>query len=629
MVSKKEIDLLLTTDNIKKLVTFLNKANEAYRNTSKPIVSDEIYDAIEDHLRELDPDNAFFTKVGAVPVLNKAKLPYWMGSLDKIKDDAKVLDKWKNTYSSDALISDKLDGNSALIDYKNGASTLYSRGNGKIGQNISHLIPFLKFPVIRENVAIRGEIIISKKNWDIIHATHPDFSNARNLVAGILHSKSPDPNIAKYIDFVAYELIHSPEEFIPSDSMKYIQDLGFKVVYNTILKYKDLTVQSLSDILLHRRSASEYEIDGIVVFDNKIHTLASGKNPKYAFAFKSLLTQTEAEVIVKDVEWNISKDGYYKPIVLFDTIALGGVNIQKATGFNANFIEKNNIGSGAKIIIIRSGDVIPHILRVVEGTRASFPTEGWEWNDSHIDIHVKKDAEMDTSQKLKILEHFAKTLEIKFVAKGVLAKLIEAGFDDIPKLFKLTVEDLLKLDGFKKTSAEKIVKSIQDTYNTATCVQMMTASNIFGHGFGVRKLNSIIDKIPQILRGKTPTLEEVMKIDGIGEISAKAFLEGLPKFFEFMKSIPMECKSEESSSSSDQVFKDAKVIFTGFRNKDWEATIEKHGGTIVTSISKNTTLLVAADPTEKSTKLEKARTLGIKILSKTEFEKEYKNYITK
>lgn len=627
MVTKKEIDSLLTTDNVKKIVTFLNKANEAYRNTSKPIVSDEIYDAIEDHLRELDPENPFFSKVGAVPLLNKVKLPYWMGSLDKIKDDPKAIEKWKTTYSNDVLISDKLDGNSALIDYKNGSYNLYSRGNGKIGQNISHLIPFLKFPVIRENVAIRGEIIISKRNWEFIHQSHPEFSNARNLVAGILHSKSPDPNIAKYIDFVAYELIHSSRELIPSDSMKYIRDLGFKVVYNTILNEKDLTVQNLSDILIHRRSASDYEIDGIVVFHNKIHTLASGKNPKYAFAFKSLLTQTEAEVTVKNVQWNVSKDGYYKPIVLFDTVSLGGVNIQKATGFNAAFIEKNKIGPGTKIIIIRSGDVIPHILRVISGTQAEFPSGNWEWNDSHIDIRIKKEEKMDAQQKLKILEHFAKTLEIKFVAKGVLSKLIEAGFDDIPKLFKLTVDDLLKLEGFKKTSAEKIIKSIQDTYNSATCVQMMTASNIFGHGFGIRKLNSIIDKIPNILNRKVPSLEEVTAIDGIGEISAKAFLEGLPKFFDFMESIPMECKSEKSSSSSDQIFKDEKVIFTGFRNKDWEAVIEKHGGTIVTSISKNTTLLVASDPNEKSAKLEKARSLGIKVISKVDFEKEYKNYL--
>ena len=624
MVTQKEIDTLLKGDNVKKLVTFLNKANEAYRNTSKPIVSDEIYDLLEDRLKELDPENPFFNKIGAVPLLNKVKLPFWMGSLDKIKDDAKVLDKWKATFDGDVLISDKLDGNSALVHYKNGTATLYSRGNGKIGQNISHLIPFLKFPVVRENVAIRGEIIISKKNWDIIHENHPEFSNARNLVAGILHSKTPDAQIAQYIEFISYELIESPESLIPSDSMKYISDLGFKVVYNTILKPKDVNVQNLSDILVYRRSVSDFEIDGIVVYENKVHTLASGKNPKYAFAFKSILTQTEAEVTVTNVEWNISKDGYYKPTVFFDTINLGGVNIQKATGFNAAFIEKNNIGEGAKIIIIRSGDVIPHILRVIKGTVAEFPKEAWEWNESHIDIRVKQKESMNVQQKLKILEHFAKTLDIKFVAKGVLTKLIEAGFDSIPKLFKITVEDLLKLDGFKKTSAEKIVKSLQDTYTTATCIEMMTASNIFGHGFGSRKLSSIIDKIPQILHGKVPTLEEVKSVEGIGEISAKAFLEGLPKFFEFMRSIPMECKSESSSSSSnDADFKEMKVIFTGFRNKEWESLIEKHGGTVVTSISKNTTLVVAADPTETSSKLEKARTLGIKIISKSQFEKEY------
>lgn len=628
MVTQKEIDALLNANDIDKLVKFLKKANTAYRNTSKPIVSDETYDLLEDKLRDLDPKNAFLSKVGAVPVLNKVTLPFWMGSLDKIKDDPKAIEKWKNTYTNDVVISDKLDGNSAMIYYKNGVIELYSRGNGKIGQNISHLIPFIKAPIIHDKiVAIRGEIIISKKNWDIIHAAFPEFSNPRNLVAGILHSKTPDPNIAKYIEFIAYELIQGAPNMIPSNTLKFIHDLGFKTVYNSVLTPSEITVQNLSDILIRRRNVSEYEIDGIVVYDNKTHTLASGKNPKYAFAFKSMLNQNEAEVTVNKVEWNISKDGYYKPTVLFDTINLGGVNIQKATGFNAAFIERYNIGSGAKIIIIRSGDVIPHILRVIKDTKADFPEGNWEWNDSHIDIIIKKDEEMNAQQKLKILEHFAKTLEIKFVAKGVLTKLIEAGFDTIPKIFKITVEDLLKLDGFKKTSAEKIVKSIQDTYKTATCIQMMTASNIFGHGFGSRRLTAIIDKMPQILKRKIPTLEEVKSVEGIGEISGKAFLQELPIFFEFMDSIPMDCKLESSSSDSSSAanisFKDMKILFTGFRNKEWETLIEKHDGKVITSISKNTTLVVAADPDESSSKLEKARSLEIKIMSKEEFEKEY------
>lgn len=666
---EKTVTKLLKTESVEELAKFLNEANIAYRNTSKPLISDDTYDLLEERLRKLDPKHPFLKKIGAVPaddIGNKVKLPYWMGSLDKIRDDPKAIDKWKSTYTGDSLISDKLDGNSALVSYVKGVATLYSRGDGKMGQNISHLISFLKFPILHnEDVAIRGEIIISKDNWKIIHDTHPEYANARNLVAGILHSKKPDESVAKYIDFVAYELIKGPKieagaaSVTPSQSIEYIKSLGFKTVYTRILSQDELTVERLTDILVERRKDSPYDIDGIVVYNNKIHKLASGKNPKYAFAFKSMLTHTEAEVIVNDVIWNISKDGYYKPTVTFDTITLGGVNIQKATGFNALFIEKNKIGKGAHIIIIRSGDVIPHILRVLSPAsdgKPSFPEGGpsgpggphgpktskWEWNESHVDIMVKSDegASLGDEQKLKVLEHFAKTLDIKFVAKGTLVKMIEAGFDTIPKFFKIKSEDLLKLEGFKKTSSEKIAKSIADTFNNATCVDMMAASNIFGRGFGTRKLTSIIKEIPEILRGKTPTLHEMKEIDGIAETSAKAFLQALPKFFILMNSIPMECRapgapiaapaaahvteaSAVAPAAAAVSFKDMKIIFTGFRNKDWEKQIELHEGKVTTSVSKNTTLLVASDVNEKSSKIEKARELGIKIISKETFEKDY------
>ena len=622
-------------DTIEKLVAFLTKANIAYRNTSKPIITDEEYDLLEERLREMAPNHPFLSKIGAVPNESKIKLPYWMGSLDKIRDNAAAIDKWKNNFKGSVLVSDKLDGNSGMICYKDGIETLYSRGNGKIGQNISHLIPFLNFPrITSKNIAIRGEIIISKENWEIIHAAHPEYSNARNLVAGILHSKAPDKNIAKYIEFVAYELIEP--KMTASKSIEYIENLGFKTVYTLLLSNNELTVDKLSDILIQRRSNSPYDIDGIVVTDDTyVHKLISGKNPAYSFAFKSMLTHTEAEVIVKEVVWNISKDGYYKPTVTFDQITLAGVNIQKATGFNAGFIEKNKIGPGTRLIIIRSGDVIPHILRVISGTEtgASFPPDNkWEWNESHIDIMVVRENEMTKEQKLKTLEHFAKTLEIKFVAKGVISKLIDAGFDTIPKFFKVKSEYLLKIEGFKKTSADKIAKSINDAYESATCVNMMAASNIFGRGFGTKKLAGIIKELPEILNQKMPTLAQLIEIEGIAEITAKGFLEGMPRFFALMREIPMDCRGEKKHSSPIQQvaarnntinFKDAKVVFTGFRDKKLEEIIESHGGKIATSISKNVTLVIAADINEISTKLEKAKELKIKIISKEELSRIY------
>ena len=662
---QKTVDKLLKDGTVDDLVKFLEKANIAYRNTSKPIISDDTYDLLEDKLRQIDPENAFLTKIGAVPQENKVKLPFWMGSLDKIRDDPKALDKWKADYKGNSLISDKLDGNSAMVCYdKSGNPTLYSRGDGVMGQNISHLIPFLKFPIFKAKdtpLVIRGELIISKDNWKIIHEAHPEYSNARNLVAGLLHKKSPDSSVAQYIEFLAYELIKTPSDAshpTPSESIQYIKDKGFKTVYTMLLSETELTVEKLTDTLILRRNQSPYDIDGIVVYNDKVHKLASGKNPKYAFAFKSMLTHTEAEVIVKEVTWNISKDGYYKPTVNFDTITLGGVNIQKATGFNASYIEKNKIGPGARIVIIRSGDVIPHILRVLAPAVSGTPSlpknaDEWEWNESHVDIMVKGENKTQ-EQKVKELEHFAKTLDIKFVAKGIIAKLVEAGYDTIPKFLKITKDDLLKIEGFKKVSAQKIATSIKHTYDTATCVDMMAASNIFGRGFGTRKLAAIIKELPDILKGKTPTFQEVSGVNGIAAIGARAFLTGLPRFFALMEEIPMRCRAEtpappvaarpaassstassaastsstSSTSSSSPTpapsFKGMTIVFTGFRNKEWEKLIEAGEGKVSTSVSKNTKLVVAADPNENSGKIDKARELGVRVISKEKFQSEFR-----
>lgn len=635
------------------LAEFLNRAKIVYYNTANPIITDDEFDILEEKLRKLAPKHPFLSKVGAKYDENDGgavPLPYWMGSLDKIRDDPKALEKWKKTYGGDdatAVISDKLDGNSALyVD-----NALYSRGDGASGQNITHLTNYIKLPNIAgaaaAGIAVRGELIISKDNWALLHAEYPAYSNARNVVAGIMHSKKPDSKIAKYVDFVAYQLVHP--QMPMEDGLRYIRDLGFKTVYAETKPVAALTTQLLSDTLMIRRQNGPYEIDGIVVFQNgSEHRVIKGKNPKYAFAFKSMLTHTEAEVRVNEVVWNVSKDGYMKPTVLFDTVNLAGVNIQKATGFNASFIDKNNIGPGARIIIIRSGDVIPHILRVITpAAQPSFPAK-YVWNDSHVDIMIPAAGapgegaagqgapETGKEQKLSILEHFAKTLDIKFVAKGVLTKLVDAGYDSIPKLMTVGADDLLKLDGFKKTSADKIAASIKETRDKAQCVQMMAASNIFGRGFGVRKLQSIIAEIPSILNKKLPAVEEVEAVDGIGKITAVAFVKKLPQFFELMAAIPLPCRAAAARSASPArantkkpaaapapSFTGMTIVFSGFRNKEWEAIIEANGGKVSTSVSKKTSLLVVSDIGENSSKITKAREAGVKIVDKATFAAEF------
>jgi NAD-dependent DNA ligase len=609
---------LLNSKNPDEIAEFLEKASIAYYNTSTPIITDDIYDILIEKLIKLAPKHPILSKIGAVEYGDKVDLPYWMGSLTKIRDASKSLDKWKKIYTGQSILSDKLDGNSGLFVCNNNKYYLYTRGDGLQGQNISNLIQLIpSFPKnLKSNIAVRGELIISKDNWNTLHSQHPEYSNPRNLVAGILHSKTPDPNIVKYVDFVAYELLNPKVK--PSDSIKIIRDNGFITVYSLVKNNDSITSESLSQLLIQRRQNSPYEIDGVVVYNDDIFRTIKGKNPKYAFAFKSILTHEEAEVIVTNVEWNVSKDGYIKPTVLFNPVVISGVTIQKATGFNASFIENNIIGVGARIIIIRSGDVIPHIIRIITpASKPDFPDIPYKWNDTHIDIVTSTE---NLQQSLSVLEHFVKTLDIKFVATGVLKKFIDAGFNTIPKLMNITSDDIIKIDGFKKTSADKIAKSILTTRNNIDCIKLMTASNIFGRGLGVKKIQLIISKYPDILNRNLPTITDIMTVNGIGKTTAEAFLQNIPDFYKLIDEIHIPCHTEsKKKSDSSNKFKDMKIVFSGFRDKELEQLITSNGGEVTNSISKNTSILIVKDIAEKSTKIDKARQLNIRIITKEQF----------
>jgi len=634
------------------LENMLRSASKAYYNTSTTEMSDHLFDMAKDRLEELDPTNPFLSEVGAeigaeaAETSTKVDLPYWMGSLDKVRDSDKGIAKWTHDYPGEVVISDKLDGNSGMLVYNKSSISLYTRGNGFKGQNISHMLALgLNVPGWRqggEQVAVRGELIISKAKWN------PAFgANPRNVLAGILHTKAPDPKMVALVDFVVYELLHPKLPHV--EALEFMKAAGFNVVHYKFLDANSaaaMNTEVLSRELLQRRVESPYEIDGIVVSHNAVHKTIKGKNPKYAFAFKTVLTHEEAEVIVSHVEWNISKDGYLKPIVHFGTVALNGVNISKATGFNAAFIESKRIGPGACVVIIRSGDVIPFITRVTTPSQPQLPSfeefGEYEWTDKHVDIRVKlKTGETTKEQTVKILEHFAKTMEIKFVSSGTLKKFVEqGGITTSAALLHMTRTDIMKIDGFKEASATKVYNSLQETLSSGGCVEFMTASGLFGRGFGSRKIEAVLAVCPEILAGGTPTVEKVAGVVGVGPATAKAFVAALPAYFEFLKEIGVKrCATPKKSpvnvsphtphmphkSPSKTVhlhpLHGMAIVFTGFRNSDWEKVIKAAGGKTSTSISKSTNLVVATNPTDTSTKLTKARELGVRIISKDEFEK--------
>lgn len=622
---KKYLDSITLED----LVKFLKKANDYYRNKETTLVNDELYDYAMAYLEMKDPDHPFLDYVGA-EVDNKAKLPVWMGSQDKIRDDPKALTKWASKYTPPYIISDKLDGNAGLVVIKNGEISLYTRGDGVHGQNISHLLPYIKHKdwdltaYKKKTMMVRGELIISKKNWDKIKDVG---ANARNVVAGLLHSKEPNVRVAEALDFVAYELVEPKMDY--QDSLEYLRKIGISTIDYNVIGKEELTLEYMSDYLIRRREESPYVIDGVVVRENKFHPIVSGKNPKYSFAFKTIHTHEQAEVIVSHVEWNVSKDGYIIPLVHFNPVYIGDVKIKQATGHHANNIKDNVIGPGARIVIIRSGDVIPYILKVLTPAangKPQFPEIDYEWNETGVDIRVKKGA-VNAAQQLSQMVHFVNTLDIKYVAEGMIKKLFESGVQTIPQFLGLQKSDLLLIEGIQEKGADKIYKSIQSRMKTVTCEELMVASNLFGRGFGLKTIQLIVQEHPEIL--KMALLKELKPIKGVGPKTAKQFVEGLPVFYEFLKELGItKCKApkkvvvEPTEASHAEEIKGKSFVFTGFRNKEWEAKLEALGGKLSSSVSKNTFLVVAADINDTSAKVTKGKELGI-LISKDAFAKRF------
>lgn len=621
----------------KNIVEVLEKSDEAFFNTNKTLLSDDIYDIVKEYLKKVDSKNPYLKKVGADIEFNKEQLPFYLGSLDKIKDSENEIQKWITKYQGNYVISEKLDGISCLLNFENGKTDLYTRGNGYEGQNITHMLPYLNinndlFVKFGEKIAIRGELIISRANWENIKHVG---ANARNVVAGAIHSKKINRQIVSNIDFVAYDMMYPRLPL--SESFELIKKYSMPIAKNMASSHQEMNLEMLSDTLQKWRKESKYEIDGIVIQHDKEHKLLAGKNPKYAFAFKTILTHEQAEVIVTDIEWNVSKHRYLKPTIKFNEISLGGVKIKQATGFNAAYIQSNLIGPGSHIVIVRSGDVIPHVVSVLtpsSNNKPMMPDVPYEWNDTKVDI-LLKGAEKNKDHDIQSFTYFMNTLGIDGVKEGVVTKLYDAGYDTLYKIINIKETDIASLKGFQAKSAAKIYNSIQ-SIKTVECDKLLTASGVFGRGFGEKKFKLITNEFPYISYDRKRALalhiNDIMQIKGMAEITALQFIKNLPKFYEFCDEIGIKCKKPDNTTSvtngvsgitnvqSYDMFNGKKVLFTGFRNKDYEKIIEDNGGKIVTSISKSTDFLVVKDKNEKNAKTEKAHQMNITILYKQDLD---------
>ena len=629
----KDYQKFIDTQPLNILIEVAKYAAEQYYN-GEGVISDKLYDDLFDEIKKRDPKNDFLKKVGfEITGKNKVELPYYMGSMDKIKiSESDRLSKWQKKFNKhDYVVMDKLDGISGLFVLKNGTKKLYTRGNGTIGQDITHLIntiPSFKFSVSTD-IVLRGELIISKKKWEKYTS---QFSNARNMVSGLVNSKKINTDIMKDIDFVTYEIMEP--RMRQSEQLKFLQKNKMTHVYYETLDKSDLDFEMLDEILLDRREVSEYEIDGIIIMDDSLHDYNAEGNPDFAFAFKDASEKQTADVVVKDVEWNVSKDGYLKPKLVLEPTKLSGVIISNATAFNAKYIVDNKIGPSSVVKIIRSGDVIPHVLEVIKTAKVKMPSVEYKWNETNVDL-IATGSKSD-EQIIKELTFFAEKMDIMNLSEGIITNFVENDIDDIFKIINVSKNTLAELPSFKDKMVNKIHENIQTAMEKASLIQFMNATNIFGHNFGHKRLEKIFIKYGNNFikfmkdHTKDEIYNEVIKIDGFDDITASQFSNLIHDFIKVFEKIPNSYQKTIIKNSETKVvsekFKGKKFVFSGFRNKEWEDYITENGGELVSSVSKNTSYLVTTkkDYDEGSTsKVIKAKEVGVTIVIKEEFEKKF------
>lgn len=453
---------------LNQLKSLINTLDDLYYNDGTSPLTDTQYDMLIQSTSIRFPEYEYKSEnsIGSnVKTGDAVILPYFMGSMNKFKETVEV-ERWSKLCLPPYTITAKLDGISGLY-HKN---RLYTRGNGCYGRDISFLIPFLGIPTdfsfafgLGDNFALRGELIIKKS---VFEEKYKDkYANARNLVCGLLNRTFSKDHIEMYIDveFVSYDVYHTePLQFC--NKIKMMSETT-TVVYKD--KVRQLDVCNLNIILNDWKTSCEYEIDGIIITNDKpcIHPL--GRNPDFAFAYKNNVIGVEIqEGIVEKVVWNISKDNYLKPkIKLCSSISCNGSNIEYVTGFNARYILRNGICFGTKLRIGLSGNVIPHIFSVVNNDAIKYldldlthpkisnllkgiDCESYSWNKNQVDLISN-----DISNPYAII----KQNTIFFNSFGLKCSLQETTLKNVYEslnIFKLT--DVLSLDETKWVQVEKV-----------------------------------------------------------------------------------------------------------------------------------------------------------------------------
>lgn len=644
---------------IEELRKTLRYHSDKYYNDDAPEIEDYEYDMMMRELKELEekypeydaPDSPT-KKVGGVAdnsfesVAHSVRMESLQDAFSK--DELREFTSRVEDTASDVnyVVEPKIDGLSVSLEYRDGVFLRGStRGNGDVGEDVSgnlrviHNIP-LKLNKSIPYIEVRGEVYMPKKSFErvvdrqIINGEKP-FKNPRNAAAGSLRQKDSSVTASRGLDIFVFNIqqIEGVELSSHKESLDFIKELGF----NTIPTYKK--VDNIEDAIAEidrigeARGSLEYDIDGAVIkvddFSQRDILGSTAKYPKWAIAFKYPPEEKQTKLL--DIEIAVGRTGVLTPTAILESVHLAGTTVSRATLHNQDFINEKGIAIGDVVTVRKAGDIIPEVLCVNEHNSNSVfkfpdvcPSCGEKVYRDEDEAAIRCINPECPAQLLRNLIHFCSrdAMDIEGLGPAIIETFVNEGM--IAKtydIYNLDFNKILSLEGFKETSANNIINSVNNSKNNDLS-KLIFALGIRHIGAKAGKL--LADYFKDIDLVMNASVDDILQIDGFGKIMAESVVEffssdSTKELIEKLKEAGVNMKS--TNVVEDTRFSGMTFVLTGtlptLKRAEASKIIESFGGKTSSSVSKKTTYVLAGE--EAGSKLDKANKLGVQIISEEEF----------
>jgi len=617
--------------NLKKTIERILEADRAYYSSGHPIMSDQEYDALKDFVREKDPDHPILSKIGDTPSSSWEKTAHEinMGSLNKVhsEDEFRI---WSEKFKGQTFVAQpKLDGLSLSLVYKkqDGKVTLarsVTRGNNEEGEvitpNVIRMRGVLTDLKLETDTVLRAEILLPNNDFDRINDILEEddkYSNSRNAAAGI--SRALDGRFCEYLWVIPYDVIEFGKETLNEDKkLELLATLGFKSPGQTTGDIEEMV--KAYNHMKKNRDKYPFRIDGMVVkvSSSEVQQKAGHVNnrPRAQIAWK--FDPPGAITEIKYVSFDVGRTGVVTPLGWINPVEIDGSVISKATLHNIAEIQRLQIGIGDIVMVVKAGDIIPKIVEVLEHKNKDIeiPLKCPSCNSelSNNGVQLKCINEKCPRRNFFRIMNWIKVLKIDGIGESLVDEL--QGVSKLPSiggLYNLGVEDIASLEGWGKSSGEKIIEEIKKSQHT-TPEKFLAALGIPGLAEKTaQKLLDHFDTIENLLAA-----ESIESLKGFGDILASKILQGLKNYKDEVESL---LKIISFESNTEGTLSGKSFCFTGPASKPrtfFQALVKKHGGTNSSSVTKDLKYLVSA-PDWDSSKVQKAKKYGVTIISEQEF----------